>query len=285
MERLDVDANGFTFSALAAGPDDGRPVVFLHGFPQTSWEWRFQLDAVAGAGYRVLAIDQRGYSPGARPSEVDDYGIDKLAADVIAVAGATGIDGFDVVGHDWGAIVAWVLAAWHPGLVRTVTAVSVPHPAAFGQALLGGDDDQVRRSSYIDVFRQPGVAEQVLLGEDGSGDGLRAMFTASGMTAGAPDVEVFVEAMRQPGALTAALNWYRAMSAEAFAGVGPITVPTLYVWSTADIALGRVAAEATADWVTGPYRFEVLEDVSHWIPETAPDALNGMLLEHLGAYP
>jgi pimeloyl-ACP methyl ester carboxylesterase len=281
MERLEVEANGLGFSALAAGPADGRPVLFLHGFPQTSWSWRHQLEAVAARGYRALAFDQRGYSSGARPPDVADYHIDHLVADALAVADSQGMERFDLVGHDWGAMVAWAVAGRHPDRLRSLTAVSVPHPSAFGAALLGGDTDQAERSSYIEVFRQEGVAEGALLGDDGSGDGLRAMFAASGLASPSEDVDVFVAALRQPGALTAALNWYRAMSAEAFADVGPISVPTLYVWSTEDIALGRTAAEATEKWVSGPYRFEVLDGVSHWIPESAPAELSRLLLEHL----
>jgi pimeloyl-ACP methyl ester carboxylesterase len=281
MERFDIAATGLRFSALAEGPSDGRPVVFLHGFPQTAWSWHHQLDAVAAAGYRALAFDQRGYSQGARLPAVDDYRIDALVADVLAVADVQGWEHFDLVGHDWGAMVAWVTAGRHPERIRSLSAVSVPHPAAFAAALGGGDPDQVARSSYIDVFRQEGVAERALLGEDGSGDGLRAMFAASGLGPDAPEVDVFVAAMLEPGALTAALNWYRAMSAQAIGDIGKITVPTLYVWSTEDIALGRQAAEATAQWVTGPYRFEVLTGVSHWIPEAAPHDLTRLLLEHL----
>jgi pimeloyl-ACP methyl ester carboxylesterase len=283
MERFEVAANDLTFSAVAGGPGGGRPVVFLHGFPQTSWSWHHQIDAVAAGGYRAFAFDQRGYSPGARPPNVDDYRIDALVADVLAVADAQGMERFDLVGHDWGAMVAWIVASRHPERIRTLTAVSVPHPAAFGAALGGGDPDQVQRSSYIEVFRQPGVAERALLGADASGDGLRTMFAASGMAPDAEEIDVFVAAMREPGALTAALNWYRAMSAEAVGEVGKISVPTLYVWSTQDPALGRQAAEATAQWVSGPYRFEILEGVSHWIPEAAPDDLNRLLLEHLGS--
>lgn len=275
-------ARGFTFSALAAGPPDGHPVLLLHGFPQTSWCWRAQLDALAAAGYRALAFDQRGYSPEARPPDVDDYAMDELVADVLAVADALGLDTFDLVGHDWGAMVAWVTAARAPERLRTLTAVSVPHPVAFGAALAGGDSDQSQRSSYIEVFRQEGVAERALLGDDGSGDGLRVMFAASGL-ADSADVGIFVAAMTEPGALTAALNWYRAMSAEAVADVGQISVSTMYVWSTEDLALGRQAAEATAQWVSGPYRFEILDGVSHWIPEAAPEDLSRLLLEHLAS--
>jgi pimeloyl-ACP methyl ester carboxylesterase len=283
MERFEVAANGLLFSASAEGPPDGRPIVFLHGFPQTSWSWHHQLDALSAAGYRALAFDQRGYSGGARPPLVDDYRIDALVADVLAVADAQGIGRFDLVGHDWGAMVAWVTAGRHPDRIRSLTAVSVPHPIAFAAALGGEDPDQTQRSSYIDVFRQEGVAERALLGEDLSGDGLRAMFAASGLGPDAEEVDIFVAAMLEPGALTAALNWYRAMSAQSLGDVGQITVPTLYVWSTEDIALGRQAAEATAQWVSGPYRFEVLTGVSHWIPEEAPQDLTRLLLEHLSS--
>ena len=281
MERLDVAARGLTFSAWADGPPDGRPVVFLHGFPQTAWSWHHQLDALAASGYRALAFDQRGYSQGARPPAVDDYRIDALVADVLAVADVQGWEHFDLVGHDWGAMVAWVTAGRHPDRIRSLSAVSVPHPAAFAAALGGGDPDQAQRSSYIDVFRQEGVAERALLGEDGSGRRSAGHVRGLGPGPDAPEVDVFVAAMLEPGALTAALNWYRAMSARSVDDVGKITVPTLYVWSTEDIALGRQAAEATAEWVSGPYRFEVLTGVSHWIPEAAPQDLTRLLLEHL----
>jgi pimeloyl-ACP methyl ester carboxylesterase len=312
VHELEVSANGLTFRAVATGPGDGRPVLFLHGFPQTSYSWHHQLDAVGAAGYRGLAFDQRGYSPKARPGTVDDYRIGELVGDVLAVADAWDLGRFDLVGHDWGAMVAWVVAARHPERVRTLTAVSVPHPRAFAAAFGGGvsgdavgggpgegsadgaadgagdgagDADQRQRSSYIAVFRaEGGVAERALLGEDGSGAGLKAMFDASGLSSDTEEVRRFVAAMLEPGALTAALNWYRATEPNSLTDVGAITVPTLYVWSDDDIALGRRAAEATVDWVTGPYRFEVLEGVSHWIPESAPADLNRMLLEHLAAH-
>jgi pimeloyl-ACP methyl ester carboxylesterase len=285
VKSIELSVNGFTFSGLQSGPSAGRPVLLLHGFPQTSWSWRHQLEALENAGHRGLAFDQRGYSSGARPPDVSDYRVEELVVDALSVADSQGWEAFDVVGHDWGAVVAWALAGIHPDRIKTLTAVSVPHPAAFASALGSGDGDQASRSSYIEVFRaEGGVAEKILLGEDGSGDGLRSMFTASGFPEGHEDVEVFVKAMLEPGALTAALNWYRAMSAGSFAQLGKITVPTLYVWSTKDIALGRRGAEDTVNWVSGPYRFEILKGVSHWIPEMAPDDMSRLLLEHLGAH-
>jgi len=302
LADLEISARGLVFDAVETGPGDGRPVLFLHGFPQTSFSWHHQLEALGSEGYRALAFDQRGYSPRARPPAVEDYRIAELVADVLAVADQWGLDRFDLVGHDWGAMVAWVVAARHPDRVRTLTAVSVPHPRAFAAAFgtgagagdaagdaagdVAGDEDQRQRSSYIAVFRaEGGVAERALLGADGSGAGLRAMFDASGLSSDTDEVRRFVAAMLEPGALTAVLNWSRATEPLSLTDVGAITVPTLYVWSDNDIALGRTAAEATVDWVSGPYRFEVLEGVSHWIPETAPAELTRFLLEHLAAHP
>ena len=261
--------SGLVFDVLAAGPDDGELVVLLHGFPQSAAMWTPQLEALAGAGYRAVAFDQRGYSPGARPAETGDYRIRFLVDDVLAVAGGRP---FHVVGHDWGAVVAWHVAGRHPERVRSLTALSVPHPIAFAAALASSDDDQRNRSAYMAFFRQVGVAEDLLLA-----GGLAAMLQAAGYPA---DVDERVRAMSEPGALTAALNWYRAMDA-GLAAVGRITVPTLFVWSTEDVALGREAAEAAAGYVAGPYRFEVLEGITHWIPEQVPDVLNRLLLEHL----
>ena len=250
--------------------------MLLHGFPQSSYEWRAQLRALGAAGYRAIAPDQRGYSPRARPIGVDHYRAEHLVGDVISVADALGVDRFHLVGHDWGAAVAWHVAGRHAQRLRTLTPVSVPHPAAFSDALLG--DDQRQRSSYIDLFRQEGKAEEVLL-EDG-GNRMRAMLSGSGL---GDDVEEYVTRMLQPGAMTAALNWYRAVDIGSVKGLGPITTPTMFVWSTADMALGREGAEATGKHVDGPYRFEVLEGVSHWIPEAAADELNLLLLDHLSS--
>jgi pimeloyl-ACP methyl ester carboxylesterase len=274
LERLELPVGPFTFDALAAGPADGDLVLLLHGFPQSSYEWRAQLKALAQAGYRAVAPDQRGYSPNARPAGVEHYRSEHLVADVLAMADAHGTARFHLVGHDWGAAVAWQVAGRHPQRVRTLTPVSVPHPAAFAEALRS--DDQRQRSSYIDLFRQEGKAEELLLEENGNR--LRAMFAAGGL---AGDVDEYVRRMQEPGAMTAALNWYRAVDLSLMEGLGPISMPTMFVWSTNDLALGREGAEATAKHVDGPYRFEVLEGVSHWIPEEAADELNRLLLDHL----
>ncbi|MEU4471125.1 alpha/beta fold hydrolase [Micromonospora sp. NPDC023888] len=271
-----VDARGLTFEVTAGGPSDGVPVLLLHGFPQHSGEWDDVVPALHAAGLRTYALDQRGYSPGARPTAVADYRIPELVADVVAVLDALGLDAVHLVGHDWGAIVAWAVAAGHPDRVRTLTAVSVPHPAAMAYAL-ANDGQQKARSSYISLFRKPGTAEKVLLAWHATA--LRKMLGAVGDAA---RVDRYAAPMREPEALTAALNWYRAMSRADLAGVGPVAAPTTYVWSDRDVAIGRTAAEACAANVTGAYRFVQLTGVSHWIPDTAPGPLAEAILTRAG---
>ena len=275
-EHLEIGVGQLMFDALAEGPAGGELVLLLHGFPQSSHEWRSQLDALGAAGYRAVAPDQRGYSPRARPAGVEHYRAEPLVADVVGMADQLGADRFHLVGHDWGAAVAWHVAGRHQPRLRSLTTVSVPHPAAFAAAL--GGDDQRQRSSYVDLFRQQGKAEELLLEDEGTR--LRDMLAGSGLSG---DVDTYVRRMREPGAMTAALNWYRAADVAAIEGLGPITMPTMFVWSTADIAIGREGAEATAEHVEGRYRFEVLEGVSHWIPEEAADELNRLLLDHLSS--
>ena len=265
-----------TFDGLAAGNEHDRPVLLLHGFPEAAPEWEHQLVTLPSAGYRAVAPDQRGYSPGVRPEAAGEYRMELLVADVLAIADALGWHRFDLVGHDWGAAVAWVVAGKHPDRLRTLTAVSVPHPAPL-LAALREDEDQRQRSAYIKLFRQAGYAEQRLM--ENNGEALRQIY---GDGVPRSRVEDYLARLSEPGALTAALNWYRALGSGE--DLGKITVPTMYVWSTEDVAVGSTAALATADWVTGPYHFEMLEDVSHWIPEEAGETLSKLLLEHLAAH-
>ncbi len=281
VERLEIDANGMRFSARAAGPANGRPVLLLHGFPQSSLSWLPVMHTLAAAGYRAVAPDQRGYSAGARPADVAAYRVSQLVSDVLALADTMQMGRFDLVGHDWGGMVAWVTAAQHPGVVRSLSVVSTPHPGALAAALSAGDPDQTARSAYVHVFRRPAEPERILLGEGGDGEGLRSMFAATGLD----DAQAgeYVSLMQAPGAMTAALNWYRAMEPAEVEGLPPVVVPTLYVWSSGDAALGRKAAEGTAEFVAGRYQFAVLDGVSHWVPEEAPDELARLLLGHLGS--
>jgi pimeloyl-ACP methyl ester carboxylesterase len=265
-----------TFDARAAGPDDGPLVLLLHGFPQSSRAWESQLTALASAGYRAVAPDQRGYSPGARPRGRRSYVVDRLVDDVLAMSNHLGALRFHIVGHDWGGAVAWFVAGRHPSLTQSLTVLSTPHPRALTRAV--ATSLQGLRSAYVGFFQLPVVPEAVL--GAGGGWALRTMLEASGLH---PDhaADYTRTMVRSPGALTAALNWYRAAGPAALARPPDVSVPTLYVWSTGDAALGRAAAEGTGRHVTGSYRFEVLDGVSHWIPEEVPDTVNRLLLEHL----
>jgi pimeloyl-ACP methyl ester carboxylesterase len=267
--------DGLTFDVLDAGPSDGDPVVLLHGFPQDSTAWKRVTPALHQHGLRTLAPDQRGYSPMARPRGRAAYRLQETAADVLALLDAAGLESAHIVGHDWGGIVAWALGAWHPDRVRTLTVLSVPHPAAMAKAMV--TSDQGLRSYYMGLFQLPLLPERLLLAGDGAA--LRRMLRKGGL----PDdaVEHYVARMREPGALSAALGWYRAIPFGARDTVGKVRVPTLHLWSTGDAFLGRAATEATAQFVDAPYRLEILDDLTHWIPELAPDRVAELLTAHI----
>lgn len=275
-EQRAVEVGDLTFQVTVAGPADGETVLMLHGFPQTSRMWRAPMVTLAERGYRVVAPDQRGYSPGARPAAVDAYGMSHLTADAVGVLDALGVERAHVVGHDWGGVVAWNLGGRHADRLRTLTVVSTPHPIAFATAMRDESTDQAARSSYMFFFRRDSPEPEGRLLRDDS-QALRDLMAGSGL----PDCEFYVDVLRDPATLTAALNWYRASRTRDGEGLESVSVPTLYVWGTEDLALGRAAAERTGDYVSGPYRFEVLEGAGHWVAETHPEKLTGLLLEHL----
>ncbi|HEY3717493.1 MAG TPA: alpha/beta hydrolase [Jatrophihabitantaceae bacterium] len=268
---ITLSANGYEFTGFSIGAPEGRPVLLLHGFPQTSGSWLEVAGRLAAEGLRAVAVDQRGYSPGARPSDVAAYALPELISDVCAIIDALG-GSVDLVGHDWGAVVGWQVAARHPERVRTWTAVSTPNQLALNE-VLAVDDEQRQRFGYILAFREPGRAETALLADDAQR--LRQLY---GGAVSAERVEADVAAFSQPGALTAALNWYRAMSPHDADGLGLVTVPTTYLWGTEDIAFGRLAAEGSARYVDADYTFVPLDGVGHWVPDQAPDAVVAEIL-------
>lgn len=278
LDSVRVEVGDFVFDALTAGPADGEFVLMLHGWPEFADCWTPYLRALAEDGYRVLAFDQRGYSPGARPPEITDYAVGNLVADALAVADAQGATRFHLVAHDWGGMVAWALSSAHPDRVRSLSVLATPHPLALQQAA-ASDESQSDRLGYVHFFQQPGhVAEQALLAEDGAR--LRADY---GGHLPAEQLRHNLERLTAPGTLTATLNWYRATDADFTVPAGRITVPTLYVWGSEDAALGRGAAEATGGFVTAPYQFVVLAGMSHWLPEQAPEEVLPLLRKHITA--
>ncbi|MDN5931505.1 MAG: alpha/beta fold hydrolase [Pseudonocardia sp.] len=266
-----------------SGPRDGTPVLLLHGFPQGADSWDAVVPALNGAGYRTIAPDQRGYSPGARPTGRGAYRLTDLMSDALAVLADRAGGRAHVVGHDLGASVAWRLAARHPAAVRSLTAVSVPPAAAYVRSLV--TTRQVLASWYVGAFQLPWLPERLLRADDrGYSPRLSAALRHSGQTRERARRDA--ARLADPAALTPGLNWYRGIT-----GAGPhdsdppVTVPTLFVWSDGDTAVTRQSIEPAHRHVTGPYTYAELRGVSHWIPEEAPEQLVDLLLTHLAAHP
>lgn len=248
------------------GPSGAPLAVLLHGFPQNSSMWHAVTPGLHALGLRTRAVDQRGYGLSSSPGEVSAYALDELVADVLAVIDDAGAEQTVLVGHDWGAVVGWAVAAHHPERVRALVAISVPHPRAFGQALRASADQQTR-SAYIQLFREPERAARVLQADDGRR--LRAMFAGLARDV----VEGYVTPLLAPGALIGPLRWYAAMLGPEFGQVPAVTVPTTYLWSDSDVAVSEDAANACAAWVLGPYTRTDLRRVSHWVVDERPQAV------------
>jgi pimeloyl-ACP methyl ester carboxylesterase len=266
------------FDVRDAGPAEGEVVILLHGFPQNKASWDGVVPALVEAGFRVLAPDQRGYSRRARPPGRRAYAAASLVGDVLALADAAGAERFHVVGHDWGAAVAWYCAMWHPDRLRTVTSLATPHPAAFRRALL--TSTQLLKSWYFLMFQLPRLPERMVSSSFG-----RPRFRQALVSSGLPDdkVDEYLVQFDEPGAATSILNWYRAAAFTPPSEQSQVvTIPTLYVYGARDVALGRRAADLTGDYVDAEYRYDVLEDASHWMPEEAPDVVSKLILDRIG---
>jgi pimeloyl-ACP methyl ester carboxylesterase len=262
--------DGMRFDARDQGPLDGAPVVLLHGFPQRASSWDAVAPTLHDAGLRTIVPEQRGYSPDARPRRRRHYTVDRLVGDVVSLVGTVGRP-VHLVGHDWGAAVAWFLAAQHPGLVRSLVAVSVPHPAAFAAALVSSR--QLLRSWYLALFQLPRLPERLLASPRGE-----AAFAAGGMT---PEMlERYRTEVVADGALRGGLMWYRGMPLSRSGALrARVSAPTTMVWSDRDVAVDRRGAELSRRWVDGPFELAVLEGVSHWVPEEAPTQLADLVRE------
>jgi pimeloyl-ACP methyl ester carboxylesterase len=275
--------SGLTFTADVAGSADGSLILLLHGFPESRHSWRAALPELAKAGYRAVAPDQRGYSPGARPDPADlaNYAFDKLVNDAIEIAAAAGYDGkrFHLVGHDWGGQVSWGVAAKHPERLASLTILSRPHPQSFRRALLKEDGDQKHRSRHHRAFLDPETGKMLL--EDNARR-LRGGLFGQGVPESA--LEEHLSVLGNPQALEAALAWYRANKGLA-ADIGTIEVPTLYIWGDADATVGPDAAHGTREFVGAAYAMEVLPGVGHFVMDQAPAKATELLLAHLAKHP
>ena len=263
-KEIYVERGGMELRAVDSGPADGEPVVLLHGFPQRATSWDRVTPLLHADGLRTIALDQRGYCASARPRGRRAYRISELVGDVIALLDTAGLADAHVVGHDWGAAVAWGLAGNHPERVRSLTAVSVPHPAAFLKAMVVSD--QLLRSWYMGFFQLPLLPELILTS---SGPLPARALAGMGMTR--EMIERYRAEMVTDGAVRGGLGWYRALPfASPRGATARVRVPTTFVWSDNDAALGRGGAELTERYVDADYRFLEMNGVSHWIPDERP---------------
>ncbi|MHC5212545.1 MAG: alpha/beta fold hydrolase [Planctomycetota bacterium] len=301
-DRLFVTVAGRRLAVLAAGPEDGRLLLLLHGFPEGASAWKHQIDAFARSGFRVWAPDQCGYGMSDRPPDIASYRLDRLGADALGLIDAAGRDTADVVGHDWGGAVAWWIAGAAPERVSRLVVLNCPHPDVLRRALLT-QPRQMLRSWYMAFFQLPWLPEKVA---SAGGHRLLVWGLRSSSRPGTftdADLAAYREDWGRPGALRSMIHWYRALrlrvprpavpmgavrGGDAGVGAGDaggreqgrITQPSLLIWGVLDRALGReLAAPSLARCDRG--RIEFLEQATHWLQHEEPDRVNALILEHL----
>jgi pimeloyl-ACP methyl ester carboxylesterase len=273
-----VEANGLSFAVDIRGDKTGTPVILLHGFPESAVMWDKFMDELTAKGYYAIAPNQRGYSAGARPEDVAQYQLKYLTSDVVAIADELGLKQFHLIGHDWGAAVGWQVAAEHPDRVISYAAISVPHIDAFGKAYRE-DPEQYESSAYIRFFQKSILPEFMMA--KGNYERLRSIWSQHD----AAEIEHYVDILSQQGALTSAINWYRANFPVFTNGldVGKVNVPVTFIWGNQDHALKRSGVDDTKNYVEAEYEF-IEMDTGHWIIQENYDELTGHLLAHLAKY-
>jgi pimeloyl-ACP methyl ester carboxylesterase len=277
MKSIEIKARGFVFEALSDGPEDGPLLILLHGLPRNCWEWHHQIPPMAAMGFRVVAPDLRGFCAGARPSGVEAYHIQEYADDILAIADELGGSGaaFHLMGTSIGSTMAWRLAALNPGRVLTLACLNIPHQGAFFEASQKSDtnaEEQRKKFSYFTDSQKEGNE--------------RAMFHRMLESQGMPleETEPYRKALDSDEALEAVYNYYRAIPLWQRDRLPKCSMPTLFIWPPGSANISKAAAEANANQVTGPYRFEVLEGVHQPILQAAPEKLAQMLVEHLAQH-
>jgi pimeloyl-ACP methyl ester carboxylesterase len=274
IDTQTIPVGNLRFTVDVAGPPSGVPVLLLHGFPETRRMWRHQLEALAAAGFRAIAPDQRGYSSGARPKEQDAYATDLLVNDALGLMDVLVDRRFHLIGHDWGGQLSWLIAAAHADRLLTLSVLSRPHPAAFARALRE-DAEQPTRSGHHRAFREADAVERM---REARLKPLRDALLRQGVPES--DTETYIGQLMEDGAIEGAMSWYRASNIAA-SETPPIATPTLYVWGTDDATVGRLAAELTGEYVTGPFKFVKIAGAGHFVVDQMPERVSALLIEHL----
>jgi pimeloyl-ACP methyl ester carboxylesterase len=279
QEMVTIDGGEYEFRAHVVGDAGGTPVILLHGFPETSFMWRGLQELLGANGYYTVAFDQRGYSPGARPRGRRNYRLELVSEDVIAVADSLGLDRFHLIGHDWGSAAGWAVAARFPDRVISWTALSVPHVDAFARAIRN-DPAQHEASSYMRAFQIPVLPELLLRARDYRR--LKAIWEHSSPE----EIEAYLSVFNQRGALSSALNWYRAnyrLLTDEARILPDVIVPTLFVWGRKDPAILRAGVDLNSEYVAGEY-VEHCIDAGHWLMQESFPEVSVLILEHLGRH-
>jgi pimeloyl-ACP methyl ester carboxylesterase len=281
-EATCLKINGIKLHVVMAGPKDGQPVILLHGFPEFWYGWRKQIPALAEGGYRVIVPDQRGYNLSDKPEGVKPYRVDILVTDILGLIDALGYEKVHLIGHDWGAMVAWIFAIRHPDRLRKLGILNGPHPAVMLNFLRRGDPEQLRRSWYIFAFQIPWLPEYFLCKNDWR-NAVRAL-RGSGKIHNLTDEDImeYKQAWSQPGAMTAMINWYRAAVRHWPKLPRDLCVKTatLIIWGMQDVALSHRMARLSMDYCADG-KLVFFEDATHWVQHEEAENVNQLLVEFL----
>lgn len=279
LEERFLETNGVRLHMILAGPEDGRLVVLLHGFPEFWYGWRRQVDALAAAGYRVAVPDQRGYNTSDKPQGVAAYGIDTLAADAVGIFDALGRERGALVGHDWGAAVTWWAALRFPERIERIAILNVPHPLVM-RAQMKKNIRQLMRSWYMFFFQLPKLPEAMFRLGKFSRTAASLKNSSRPGTFTDEDLAKYRAAWGEPGAVTGMINWYRALMRVQPGRLASVRVkvPTLMIWGAKDRFLGRELAQPSIE-LCDQGRLEFLEEATHWVQHEEPERVNRLLLD------
>lgn len=283
MENRIIRTNGIAMNVMVAGDPNGKPVILLHGFPEFWYGWRNQIQPLVDAGFYVWIPDQRGYNLTDKPPELADYRVDELVLDIVGLLRATGHDKVNIVGHDWGAMVAWWLALRYPEYIEKLVIMNVPHPEIYGKFIRGLDVRQIAKSMYALFFQLPAIPEGLYRITQARTTMNFLKFNAKKSSFTEDDFEHYKGAWSQKGALTAMLNWYRAYLRHTPTPPEDWTIspPTLIIWGKKDTYLSHRMAQPSIEWCKDG-RLVLFEDATHWVQHDKADEVNKLLVEFLG---